>query len=51
MDDIFKELESIKRSLDQIEIGLFMNAEAIETIEMDLRFLQIELDNEIIADR
>lgn len=47
MNDIFKELESIKKALDEIEINLAMNSEAIESIEMDLRFMEIELDNEI----
>lgn len=46
MTDIFKELQSIKKSLDEIEMNLAMNAEAIESIEMDLRFMEIELENE-----
>jgi len=48
MEDFAKELSSIKKALDAIEMGLMMNAEAIETLEMDIRFLQIELDNEVL---
>lgn len=47
MNDIFEELKSIKKALDEIDINLAMNSEAIESIEMELRFLEIELDNEI----
>ena len=48
MNDIFQELESIKKDLDRLEMGLAMNAEAIETIEMDIRFLEVELDNQLL---
>lgn len=50
MDEFLKEIENIKRGLDQIEIGLMMNAEAIESIEMSLRFLEVELDSKTISD-
>lgn len=46
MIDIWKELSSIKKDLDSVEIQLMMNFEAIESIEMELRFLQTELDYE-----
>jgi len=47
MNDFWNELSEIKRKLDQIEIELSMNAEAIESIEMNLRFLKEELDYEL----
>ncbi len=46
MNNIWDQLKEIKRGLDQIDIELAMNAEAIESIEMELRFLQAELDYE-----
>lgn len=44
MKEIEKELKEIKKLLDQVDLELQMNAEAIETIEMDLKFLMIELE-------
>lgn len=46
MNDIWKELKDIKRGLDAIDMELQMTAESIESIEMELRFLQAELDHE-----
>lgn len=46
MNDIWKELYEIRKSLDAIDMQLAMNAEAIESIEMELRFLEAELDYE-----
>lgn len=46
MNDIWKTLQQIKKDLDSIELQLSMNSEAIESIEMELRFLQTELDYE-----
>lgn len=46
MNDIFKQLNEIRKGLDAIEAQLAMNSEAIESIEMELRFLQAELDYE-----
>lgn len=46
MNDIWKQLKEIKQGLDNIDMELAMNAEAIESIEMELRFLQAELDYE-----
>ena len=40
-------LNSIKKDLDRIEMELAMNAEAMESIEMSLRFLQAELDYDL----
>ena len=45
-NNIWEELGSIKKDLDAIEMQLSMNNEAIESIEMELRFLQAELDYE-----
>lgn len=45
MKDIFEQLEQIKRDMDAIDIELAMNAEAIESIEISLKFLMIELEN------
>jgi hypothetical protein len=45
-NSIWEQLKSIKQGLDAIEIQLAMNNEAIESIEMELRFLQTELDHE-----
>lgn len=44
MTDIWEELRQIKKDLDAIDIQLAMNNEAIESIEIELRFLQTELD-------
>jgi hypothetical protein len=44
MDDVWEQLKSIKRDLDKIDMELDMNNEAIESIEMELRFLQAEID-------
>lgn len=46
MDDIWQELKEIKKALDLIDLELAMNMEAIESIEMELRFLKAELDYE-----
>lgn len=46
MNDIWQQLKEIKKDLDAIELQLAMNSEAIEAIEMDLRFLQTELEHE-----
>jgi hypothetical protein len=46
MSDIWEELRQIKKNLDAIDMQLAMNNEAIESIEMELRFLQAELDFE-----
>ncbi len=46
MSDIWEELRQIKKDLDAIDMQLAMNNEAIESIEMELRFLQAELDYE-----
>lgn len=43
---VWEDLRSIKKDLDAIEMQLAMNSEAIESIEMELRFLQQELDYE-----
>ena len=45
-NNIWEELRSIKKDLDAIKMQLSMNNEAIESIEMELRFLQTELDYE-----
>jgi hypothetical protein len=45
MDNIWEQLKSIKKDLDAIDMQLIMNNEAIESIEMELRFLQAELDH------
>ena len=45
-NDVWKQLQQIKKDLDNIDIQLAMNNEAIESIEMELRFLQAELDYE-----
>ena len=41
------ELKKIKQQLDRIDIELAMNAEAIESIEMELRFLEAEIDYDL----
>lgn len=46
MEDIWESLKQIKKDLDAIEMQLAMNNEAIESIDMELRFLQTELDYE-----
>ncbi len=46
MEDIWASLSQIKKDLDAIDMQLSMNNEAIESIEMELRFLQTELDYE-----
>lgn len=46
MEDIWENLKQIKKDLDAIEMQLAMNNEAIESIDMELRFLQTELDFE-----
>lgn len=43
-NDIWEQLKQIKKDLDTIDMELAMNNEAIESIEMELRFLQTELD-------
>jgi hypothetical protein len=44
MDDLWDKLQAIKKDLDAVEIELAMNAEGIESIEMQLRMMLIELD-------
>ena len=46
MDDVEAQIQAVKSKLDQIEMELSMNQEAIESIEMRLRLLNIELDFE-----
>lgn len=46
MEDVWENLKQIKKDLDAIEMQLAMNNEAIESIDMELRFLQTELDFE-----
>lgn len=46
MKDIWASLSQIKKDLDAIDMQLAMNNEAIESIEMELRFLQAEIDFE-----
>lgn len=46
MDQFEQELAEINRKLDAIESEIVMNQEAIESIEMRLRLLKIELDFE-----
>lgn len=46
MKEIEQELKEIKKLLDQVDMELQMNAEAIESIEMSLRFLMAEMDYE-----
>jgi hypothetical protein len=46
MDQFEQELAEINKKLDAIESELIMNQEAIESIEMRLRLLKIELDFE-----
>jgi|694.fasta_scaffold10041_15 hypothetical protein len=45
-NNIWDQLRAIKKDLDAIEMQLEMNTEAIESVEMELRFLQTELDYE-----
>lgn len=44
MDDLWQKLQEIKKDLDAVEMELAMNAEAIESVEMQLRMMLIELD-------
>jgi hypothetical protein len=46
MNDVWQQLKEIKQGLDAIDIELAMNMEAIQSIEMELRFLKAELDYE-----
>jgi hypothetical protein len=46
MNSIWSQLHQIKKELDVIEMQLAMNFEAIQSIEMELKFLEIELDDE-----
>ena len=46
MNDFEAELASVSKKLDQIEAEIIMNQEAIESIEIRLRLLKIELDFE-----
>lgn len=46
MDDFEAQVQAVKNKLDQIEMELSMNQEAIESIEMRLRLLNTELDFE-----
>jgi hypothetical protein len=38
------EIYEISKKLDEIEIEIAMNQEALESIEMNIRFLKTELD-------
>lgn len=49
-NNIWNQLQQIKKDLDAIDMQLAMNNEAIESIEMELRFLQVELDSELWDD-
>jgi len=44
MDDIEQEFAKISKKLDQIELELNMNIEALESIEISARLLKAELD-------
>jgi chromosome segregation ATPase len=44
MDDLWEQLQAIKKDLDAVEMELAMNAEGIESIEMSLRLLRVELE-------
>jgi hypothetical protein len=46
MDNFEQEIAQISKKLDYIESELIMNQEAMESIEMRLRLLKIELDFE-----
>jgi hypothetical protein len=46
LNDFEAELASVSKKLDQIEAEIIMNQEAIESIEIRLRLLKIELDFE-----
>ena len=50
MDGIEESLNNIKRDLDRIDAELTMNAEAIESMEMRIRFLSTEFDYEFWGD-
>jgi hypothetical protein len=47
MSNIEQELKKISNDLDRIELELVMNAEAIESIDMSIRFFQAELDYDL----
>jgi cob(I)alamin adenosyltransferase len=44
MNDIFKQLQEIKKDLDKIDMELAMNQEAMQSLEMEIRFLEAEID-------
>lgn len=46
MENISKLLAEINKSLDSIETQLSVLQEATESLEMDVTFLQVELDHE-----
>lgn len=46
MNDVWDKLKDIKKDLDAIDMELRMTAEGIESVEMELRFLQAELEHE-----
>ena len=50
MNEIEQGLKEIRRLLDQVDMELQMNAEAIESIEMSLKFLMLEMDYEFWGD-
>ena len=50
MNSFEKEVAELRKLLDAIDIELAMNAEALESIELDLRFLKTELDYEAWGD-
>jgi chromosome segregation ATPase len=46
MDDFEQEIDSINKKLDNLELEIAMSQEALESIEIRLRLLNIELDFE-----
>lgn len=50
MNEIEKRIKEIKKLMDQVDIELQMNSEAIESLEMRLRFLSTQFDYEFWGD-
>ena len=44
MNEIEAEIEELSKKLDQLEIELAMNMEALESIEVDIMLFKTELD-------
>lgn len=44
---IEEELNKIKNDLDRVDLMLAKTAEGIESIEMSIKFLQVELDHDL----